>query len=130
MMRESKDFVVNRVGRLLASHREVGTPPTYNDFTLATYLYSHGVGFIEGRPCAAGAQALRGAAAIFTAHPDAVMGPLLTGLAVSASERGDDEQAHALTDALDLWTMERPNVDPATWLISRSVYVETGGDGD
>lgn len=129
-MRDDKDFVVDRVGRLIASHREAGSPPTFNDFTLATYLYANGLGYVEGRTSAVGAQALRAAAAVFTSHPEATMEPLLAQMAAVASERGDDEQAHALADALECWMGDRPQADPALWLITRSVYVETGGDGD
>ena len=129
-MRDDKDFVVDKVGRLIASHREPGSPPSFNDFTLATYLYSNGIGYVEGRLSPVGGQALRHAAAILTAHPEAALEPLLGQMAAVATERGDDEQSHALTSAVEAWAAERPAGDPATWLITRSVYVETGGDGD
>lgn len=129
-MRDTKDLIVDRLGTLIAAHREPGSKPTYNDYSLAGYLYAHSVGIIEGRPSAAGGAALRGAATLFTSHPGTDPAALLHALATAATARGDNEQAHALTQALDDWTTERPGVDPATWLISRSVYVETGGDGD
>ncbi len=129
-MRDDKDRTVDRLSTLIARHREPGAKATYNDFSLAQYLYAHSVGIIEGRPSAAGGAALRGAATIFTGHPGTDPGALLAALAAAATGRGDNEQAHALTSALDAWNTDQPGTDPATWLISRSVYVETGGDGD
>ncbi|WIE81211.1 hypothetical protein [Curtobacterium sp. MCSS17_016] len=129
-MRDDKDTIVERLSALITAHREPGAKPTYNDFSLAEYLYAHSVGIIEGRPSAAGGAALRGAATIFTSHPGTDTAALLTALATAAAGRGDNEQAHALASALDAWNTDQPGGDPATWLIARSVYVETGGDGD
>jgi hypothetical protein len=129
-MRDTKDLIVDRLGSLIAAHREPGSKPTYNDYSLAGYLYDHSVGIIEGRPSAAGGAVLRYAATVFTGHPGTDTASLLTALAAAATARGDNEQAHALTSALADWNAEQPAGDPATWLISRSVYVETGGDGD